>query len=549
MKKIYLLLIIMVTSFMHAQLDVKDLSVIYNNGKTYKPGDRIDFTFLIKGTYNDRITLKLYEGNNTLQSNLIALSHWNSDGDNLVFNSYTKRFWWNTVSLNKSDFEIKDRGVTLLISYKGQEKKLYYKPELKIKNLKLASNSSATIPKGGRLYYDFDIAGTYDEHINLKLFQTNGSSQNLVYSGKMNSEDDPLNYSTWTTINYWVTVTKANGFSPSNPLFLVLEYKGVSRVISNKYRLYGTKIHSNGGDREAAINSFCANQQVNTRTFVLRSNDPLEIGELYTFNTRLGNITYRNFEEINSIKLSTATSVDSFIRYAESASSVETTCRNSASLQFEELLKNNFKSDCNAPVTGCTLDGHYIYKSTFSKGMNFKVSVKNNGDRVSETAYVHVYLWANDDPEVAFYKPKNVVYKIDPLNPNQIRSSIEFYFDDKGSFFDENLPAGNYTLQIRIEETLEGNSDFSEEVSLDFQVRAGDPPSGGIGIILPIDADFDAKSSIQNKNYSVTIFNLQGILVKQKTVANELEEQNLIQELPKGFYIIKSDQRTYKVAK
>ncbi|WP_281989821.1 thrombospondin type 3 repeat-containing protein [Aquimarina aggregata] len=210
-------------------------------------------------------------------------------------------------------------------------------------------------------------------------------------------------------------------------------------------------------------------------------------------------------------------------------------------LQFEELNKSDFRSDCYAPGTGCAISGHYIHKSVFSNGMDFKVSVRNIGDARSQTAYIHVYLWADDDPNVAFYKPSNNVFKLDPLNPGQNRPFISFYFDDKGSFFNgARLPAGNYTLQIRIEQTLQGNSEFSTDVKIPFQVRAGDPPSRSLS--------FTKENRVPN-SYKVFIYNIQGLLLNQKTVLTKDEEDKFINSLPKGFYIVKNGTETYKIVK
>ena len=210
-----------------------------------------------------------------------------------------------------------------------------------------------------------------------------------------------------------------------------------------------------------------------------------------------------------------------------------------ANLQFEKPERSHFKSDCYAPGSGCAVSGHYIYKSVFSNGMDFDVFVRNEGTVVSETAYIHVYLWADNDPNVAFYKPKNNVFKLNPLGPGQQRPFIPFYFDDKGSFFNGGIPAGNYTLQIRIEQTPEGNSEFSTDISLPFQVRAGDPPTRASNL----------KNKVVNKPYEVNVYNVQGIHIAKETVSGKIEENTFVKSLPKGFYIIKNGKETYKIVK
>ncbi len=217
-------------------------------------------------------------------------------------------------------------------------------------------------------------------------------------------------------------------------------------------------------------------------------------------------------------------------------------------LQFEGLNKSDFRSDCYAPGTGCVVGGHYIYKSVFSNGMDFKVSLKNQGEATSETVYIHVYLWANDDPNVAFYKPKNNVFKLSPLNPGQSRPFISFFFNDSAAYFNGDLPAGNYTLQVRVEKTLAGNSEYSSDITLPFQVRAGDPPSRRGGGRTLFNA-FKSNELLNNSLYTIKVYNVQGIQIAKKTMTTKEEENDLIKSLPKGFYIIQNGDRTYKIVK
>ncbi|WP_299313474.1 thrombospondin type 3 repeat-containing protein [uncultured Aquimarina sp.] len=416
-----------------------------------------------------------------------------------------------------------------------------FPPSLNVRSLKLFSNGN-TINRGSRIFFNFDLRGFYDNKISIKVYENSGASENLVASGIFNEENATLDYRNAPKTIEWSDLVDKQTVNLRNPLFLVIEYRGITRVISDKYRSYSTRIHPYN-DRQAAITSFCSNQPVDTRTFVLRSNDPLQIGQLYTFTVRLGNTTYRNYEEITRLN-QRITSI-SQLTNGRPASFVDTPCRNESDLQFETLEKSNFKSDCNAPVVGCVVGGHYIHKSIFSNGMDFKVSVKNLGDIPSETKFIHVYLWANDDPNVSFYKPKNNVFRLDPLNSGQNRPFISFYFDDKGSYFDGDIPAGNYTLQVRIEDNLEGNSEYSTEFSLPFQVRAGDPTR----ISKPILVLDSLQKNTSYRPYNVSVYSIQGQLISKKQVNSEKEEHTFIQNLPKGFYIIKSDSRTYKISK
>ncbi|WP_299897856.1 thrombospondin type 3 repeat-containing protein [uncultured Aquimarina sp.] len=194
----------------------------------------------------------------------------------------------------------------------------------------------------------------------------------------------------------------------------------------------------------------------------------------------------------------------------------------------------------------------------YNKSAEFSVKVKNKGaGKTNRSCELHVVIAANKNSypdwnpgEAQPYVYRDFTVPVLESGEEKTFKFTENMFDYMGSIplYDEVTYYIFFHIDWR-EVTNEPPSAFNNNINRYAFKYIKDKSSGGIGIIVPIDSDFDSKSSISNKSYNLAIFNLQGILVKQKTVTDEQEEQKLIEELPKGFYIIKNDQRTYKVAK
>ncbi|WP_282079832.1 T9SS type A sorting domain-containing protein [Aquimarina algiphila] len=206
-----------------------------------------------------------------------------------------------------------------------------------LKNLSIASSANS-LNKYDRIYFDFDLKGNFNERIYYKLYENSESQQNLITSGRINSEDDIVNYPNWTTINFWSLVIKDNGVNLNNPLFLVLEYKGVKRVASNRYRIYRTNLL--GDDRSEAITSIC-NGISNPSTLYNRSISPLEIGTMqYTVTSVLGQ-SFRRYDQIIS-EVTSHTTIGELTRGSKPAAKISYSCPNRINITVERSQRSPY---------------------------------------------------------------------------------------------------------------------------------------------------------------------------------------------------------------
>ncbi|AXP80948.1 hypothetical protein CJ739_1863 [Mariniflexile rhizosphaerae] len=130
MKKITLLLVLLSNLVFSQTIDVKDFKVNEPIGQTFNSGTKFDFEFKIKGDYSyttngyHQIDLIIYK-NNVSSSNEIARSYWNrEDDEDLIFNDYTTKTWWNTSLIN---YSTTSGGIfKLVVKYGNQTKTLTY---------------------------------------------------------------------------------------------------------------------------------------------------------------------------------------------------------------------------------------------------------------------------------------------------------------------------------------------------------------------------------------------------------------------------------------
>lgn len=100
MKKITVLLALIICSLSYGQTDIINFEITSQFNQTFSSsnGDRIDYSFDIRGTYGYG-EIKLWIYYETINNdNLINYSRWNREGDNfLEFNNYTTIDWWGMV--------------------------------------------------------------------------------------------------------------------------------------------------------------------------------------------------------------------------------------------------------------------------------------------------------------------------------------------------------------------------------------------------------------------------------------------------------------------
>ncbi|WP_343909896.1 T9SS type A sorting domain-containing protein [Aquimarina litoralis] len=376
--------------------------------------------------------------------------------------------------------------------------------QVDIQNFKVTSptNETFTWNDGQRFKYKFDIRGNYGyNEIKLKVYAQSVTSNNLIGLIRWNREgDDNLSFNSYTTKSMWVSIANNwNGRSfntnPTKKFYLVAEYQGNSRTYT-----YTIPDGDNDGDGVTNTQDECPNEAGPA------SNNGCPLPpDLITAN----------------LTIKTKTSTGGSITY-----------------NYDHIT--------------------YTPSLYYNKSAEFSVKVKNKGaGKTNRSCELHVVIAANknsypvwDPGEAQPYVYRDFTVPVLESGEEKTFKFTEYLADYMGSvpLYDEVTYYIFFHIDWR-EVTNEPPSAFSNNINRYAFKYIKDKSSGGIGIIVPIDSDFDSKSSISNKSYNLAIFNLQGILVKQKTVTDEQEEQKLIEELPKGFYIIKNDQRTYKVGK
>ncbi|WP_109097274.1 hypothetical protein [Aquimarina sp. AU58] len=199
-----------------------------------------------------------------------------------------------------------------------------------LKNLSIISSGNS-LNRYDRIYFDFDLKGNFTERIYYRLYENSESRQNLVTSGRINSEDDTVNYPSWTTINFWSLVIKDNGVNLNNPLFLVLEYNGIRRVASNRYRIYRTNLL--GDDRSEAITSIC-NGISNPSTLRNKGRYPLEIGTMqYTVTSVFGQ-SFRRYDQVIS-EVTSHKTIEELKRGSKPAAKISYSCPGRTNIALE----------------------------------------------------------------------------------------------------------------------------------------------------------------------------------------------------------------------
>lgn len=132
MKKLLLLFaFVFCSTFSNGQsINFKNFKVNEAENQNFPSGTRFDFEFEIQGDYSTsthgyhQINMFIYK-NSISESNRIALSYWNREDDyDIIYNTYTKRNWWNTSFKNYST-NVGDK-FYLVIEYAGLSKTLSY---------------------------------------------------------------------------------------------------------------------------------------------------------------------------------------------------------------------------------------------------------------------------------------------------------------------------------------------------------------------------------------------------------------------------------------
>lgn len=418
-----------------------------------------------------------------------------------------------------------------------------FPPSLSIQNLRLLSIGN-TINRGDRIRFNFDLRGFYDDKLLIKIYESSGASQNLVASGVFNQENSILDYRNAPKTIDWSDIVDKQLVNLRSTFFMVIEYRGITRVISNKLRKYKFLDHGDDG-KEAAIASICSNQSEGRRELIFRSNQPLEIGGLYRYTIRVSGITFRNYIEIISTPTAIS-SIEDLTRNSFNPSKIDFQCPDNYDLEIKEsdvyVISNcgnctSQLSSLNPRFAGGTFPvNKHVIEFTQSGGgfLNAQFTLKNIGARPSEPVTARFYLSSNYNSTQGI-EANEKASAIGRLQPGGTFSSNPTF-----NISDFNAAPGRYYLVIYIEPGNNDNNLQNNIINIPVELRL---LNRGNSILPP----FSFKANSTNKSSTISIYNLQGIEIVKKTITTQQEEQDIISQLPKGIYIIKKGNKTYKV--
>ncbi|WP_299606344.1 T9SS type A sorting domain-containing protein [uncultured Aquimarina sp.] len=188
-----------------------------------------------------------------------------------------------------------------------------------------------------------------------------------------------------------------------------------------------------------------------------------------------------------------------------------------------------------------SLDNGEFHSLPFQgREISMRPVVKNIGNASSSATKLKFYISENKTYESRNDSEINEI-NIPSRNPNaEYQGSIVniTWFDVNNTSIIQQGSSGYILLRI----IDQGESDLSNNlIALPIILNR---QRNSIGI-FPLN-----RFTSNNKEMSIiNVYNIQGMPVTQKNIYTKEDETLLIQSLPKGFYIIKNGDKTYKVAK
>ncbi|MHA7056558.1 thrombospondin type 3 repeat-containing protein [Aquimarina sp. M1] len=155
-------------------------------------------------------------------------------------------------------------------------------------------------------------------------------------------------------------------------------------------------------------------------------------------------------------------------------------------------------------------------------------------------------------------------------NTTSNSAKVKFYFSINNSIGSSDkliktitIPSRNVNSSYGIQTTIDGwdinnNGDLANgnyfilvDIDTDNSNNEGTPGEADNLLVLPITYTTQNTSSIifpTGTSSEISVYNIFGLFVEQKSVASKQEETAFIHSLPKGLYIIKTGSETYKVS-
>ncbi|MBP1838443.1 T9SS type A sorting domain-containing protein [Formosa algae] len=345
--------------------------------------------------------------------------------------------------------------------------------------------------------YEFEIKGDYDyNEIKLYVYYNSISSDNLIGLSRWNYEGDyNLNFSTYTLQSKWNTpayVWSGRSFTTSigTTFYLVAEYQGVQTI-------YSYTITSEDRDGDGILND--------------QDNCPDEAGPSSNNGCPILSPNL-SVDSVNSIVFSSCMSCNPYLNTFLNSSKRHLVAGGVGSITFNKL---NIRNTGNTTSNSGKIDFYYSTNTTLVKS-------GGNADKKLESKTI---------PALEINKSHGIELSI---------SGVDIFG------VDHNSPStnGNFYILVDIDAT-----DTNSE---------GETGEGDNLLIIPATYNYSSTATskiLSNKIPPLTeekslfeVYNLSGEnIISTKTDYSEQEE--IIDQLPKGIYIIKTNTNTKKIIK
>ncbi|WP_147296402.1 T9SS type A sorting domain-containing protein [Lutibacter oceani] len=180
-----------------------------------------------------------------------------------------------------------------------------------------------------------------------------------------------------------------------------------------------------------------------------------------------------------------------------------------------------------------------------NRDLDIYVDLKNDDDGVANSSYFEMRIsqYASTSPQ---YSSDNFMTGNGgsiPANSSKTVSLSTYIYDYVGSIYFTNGTTYYIILDIDpnndVDETYENNN--IEIIPFKFESTSSKPPKDG-------GFEIQQKSSIPIESpYLISIHNFSGVKVLEKKIQNKTYENEIISNLPKGFYILNSIHGSRKI--
>ncbi|WP_456867849.1 hypothetical protein [Galbibacter sp. BG1] len=404
-----------------------------------------------------------------------------------------------------------------------------------IRNFKIDESSNKTFTMGDRFHYSFEIKGdyTYKTHgyrqIDLILYEGSVSSSNEINRIYWNREGDyQLKFDDYTKKEMWVTIYNRNITTiPGTKFILVVKYAGLTTQYVYTMGGENAKYHTikyRGKTKDEANLSKCNNDSENSVGVNINISQKLTIGKIYNIDRGSG-IGYRYYE-VTSAQDTPQTSAPTTIGANNVGTSFYVDCSDVELADIEitnlRILRNGsseiFNSNTNSTPT-----------LSYNNSYEFIYTLKNNGgDAIDVTLSKFFSYNSSFDRYNDYFIADDEISSILPGGEATLRTYVNPDYGYIGNASVSNNQGYYFIFSIVYKNEDNSQSEYENRVGFIYSTNT-------------------ASKSILT-SYKLQGFDFSGNEVLSKEVMSKEEEQ-VIQSLPKGNYIIKANDETYKIKK